>query len=175
MAFGKEDMDKLQPIGAITGVRMTDRYSRWVVRAKIHNSTEWVVGFYNPIFSQIWVPAEEGKPSNVFLVDPTTVGQRIKVSIFGEEDKFLFEGDVVDWGWIVTWVGRDMEDQEGGNTGMNIGWYIQRDNFESWSEIQVGEEYNVFGNIHDDPELPKKIKEQALKDAKSNNIGIIRG
>lgn len=36
---------------------------------------------------------------------------------------------------------------------MNAGWYIQRDNFESWMELENCEVHNIIGNIHDNPEL----------------------
>lgn len=33
--------------------------------------------------------------------------------------------------------------------GMNVGWYVQRDNFESWCELNDLEMYEVTGNILD--------------------------
>ena len=33
--------------------------------------------------------------------------------------------------------------------GMNVGWYVQRDNFESWCELNDLEIYEVTGNILD--------------------------
>ena len=33
--------------------------------------------------------------------------------------------------------------------GMNVGWYVQRDNFESWCELSDLHYYEVTGNIYD--------------------------
>lgn len=69
--------------------------------------------------------------------------------------KEIFEGDIID-GWAVTYCG----DQESG-LGMAAGWYLQRDDFESWTELQSrcnenGDNYEVSGNIYENPELLTK-------------------
>lgn len=146
-------MDKNQVV-----IKVTERYERWISRGKCLETGEWVIGVYMPIFEEIYV-VDEQNVIKITKVDPATVGRRLKVSSYGDEDKFLFEGDVVDYGWVVTWVGRDVPNSQGENTGMAIGWYIHRDDFESWTEIIIGEDHhNVLGNIHDDPELPQKIR-----------------
>lgn len=38
-------------------------------------------------------------------------------------------------------------------SGLQAGWYIQRDDWESWSELKNTNEMAVIGNIHDNPEL----------------------
>lgn len=67
----------------------------------------------------------------------------------------IFEGDIID-GWAVTYCG----DQVSG-LGMSAGWYLQRDDFESWIELQSrcnenGDNYEVIGNIYENPELLTK-------------------
>jgi hypothetical protein len=154
------------------GIRITDRFGRFICRGKDSNGN-WVVGTYFPEIEspQIWYKNENDETS-FKEIDPKTLGQRITVSVYGEEDRFLFEGDVVDYGRVVSFVSRETS-IEGESTGMDIGWYIQRDNFESWSLITIGEEFVVHGNIHDDPDLPRKIKDviRENKGASLSNIG----
>lgn len=61
--------------------------------------------------------------------------------------KTIYEGDYTTVGskkWIVAWVDNSVE----GCYGMSIGWYEQRDNFESWRELECGEIYDIEGNIY---------------------------
>lgn len=80
-------------------------------------------------------------------VEPETVGQ-----CTGLKDKNgvgICEGDIDKDGYIVTYVdGSDESD-----IGMNVGFYIQRNDFESWIHLEVGAMYEIIGNIHDNPEL----------------------
>lgn len=62
--------------------------------------------------------------------------------------KNIYEGDIID-DMIVTYCG----DSSAG-LGMNAGWYLQRDNFESWIELESrcnenGNNHIVTGNIHE--------------------------
>jgi uncharacterized phage protein (TIGR01671 family) len=64
----------------------------------------------------------------------------------------IWEGDIID-GMIVTFCG---DQQEG--LGMHVGWYLQRDNFESWVELESrcnnnGDNYEVIGNVWENPSL----------------------
>ena len=84
-------------------------------------------------------------------VDPETVGQYT-----GVDDRTgtkIFEGDILDYPrWIVSYLG-----SSGGEAlGMNAGWYTQRDNFESWGELECNGEHLVLGNIYDNPELIRR-------------------
>lgn len=97
---------------------------------------------YREDICDVWKCAEK--------VIPETVGQftglrdRNGVKIFG--------ADVLNSPrWVVTYCGNLNE-----GLGMHAGWYVQRDGFESWSELE-NEEWNVvLGNIYDNPELLKR-------------------
>lgn len=76
-----------------------------------------------------------------YKVHQETVGRYLRDGIF--------EHDILPYHFVITYI--DADDQS--NLGMDIGWYEQRDNFESWRLLTVGEEFEVLGNIHDNPEL----------------------
>jgi hypothetical protein len=140
------------------GVRITDRFGRWVARGKDVVTGEWVVGTYMSLFEELHFKNGFGV-TDFRKIDTATVGQRLMISSHGQEDKYVFEGDVDDNGFIVTFVGRK-ENDDGSATGMDIGWYLQRDNFSSYSQIVIGEDITIVGNIIDDPELPEKMKDE---------------
>jgi hypothetical protein len=65
--------------------------------------------------------------------------------------KEIYEGDIFEYGYIVTWLdGSDLA-----NLGMDVGFYSQRDDFESWAMLEVGAEYEVIGNVFENPEQLK--------------------
>lgn len=83
-------------------------------------------------------------------VIPETVGQW--TGLLDENGKKIFEGDVLDFPrWVVTYCADVNE-----SLGMNAGWYTQRDNFESWAELENATDHVVLGNIYDNPELLKR-------------------
>ena len=87
----------------------------------------------------IWKNAEK--------VIPETVGQW--TGLTDCHGVRIFEGDIHGMpGWIVTYCADIHE-----GLGMNAGWYVQRDDFESWMELENHEEHNIIGNIHDNSEL----------------------
>lgn len=66
--------------------------------------------------------------------------------------KEIYEGDILPYRSVVTYV--DASDPA--NLGMEAGFYAQRDNFESWRLLEVGEELEVLGNIYKNLELLNK-------------------
>lgn len=70
-------------------------------------------------------------------------------SFIDASGNIIYEGDYTtiegsDTKWIITWVDNSVE----GCLGMPIGWYEQRDNFESWRQLECGERYEIKGNVH---------------------------
>ena len=61
----------------------------------------------------------------------------------------IYEGDIIEWRYVITHV----DSSQQGNLGMSIGFYAQRDDFESYHMLDVGDEYEVLGNIYENPEL----------------------
>lgn len=56
----------------------------------------------------------------------------------------IYEGDNLGLGYIVTYV----DGTKGEDLGMSIGFYQQRDDFESWARLEAGDCYEVSGNIY---------------------------
>lgn len=84
-----------------------------------------------------------------YEVRPETVGEF--TGMHDKNGKKIFEGDFINLPrWVVSY-----------SNGMNdcyempAGWYFQRDNWDSWSELQHPDDQVVIGNIHDNPELLK--------------------
>lgn len=61
----------------------------------------------------------------------------------------IYEGDIIGWRYVITYV----DSSQPGNLGMSIGFYAQRDDFESYHMLDVGDEYEVLGNVYENPEL----------------------
>ena len=60
--------------------------------------------------------------------------------------KLIFENDILN-GELYNVVSYGNGENE--FLGMNVGWYIQRDDFESWRELYDLDMYEVTGNILD--------------------------
>lgn len=117
-------------------------------RGKRIDNGEWFVGF--DIWSP-WLGNEDfvtlSDLKDMVRVDPKTIGEF--TGALASDGTRIFEGDIIDIPrWVVSY-----------STGMKcchglqVGWFIQRDNWESWTELQNTEEMTVIGNIHDNPEL----------------------
>lgn len=119
-------------------------------RGKRKVDGEWVYGFYVYINKiHIIVYEDENGQHHENEVFPETVGQCLKLT----KELEVYEGDITnEFGFVVTFVDGTIE----GCSTMNIGWYEQRDDFESWNELEAGEIKNIIGNIHDNPELLKR-------------------
>lgn len=62
----------------------------------------------------------------------------------------IYEGDIIDTPkWVVSFV----DGSDTSNLGLPAGWYEQRDNFESYRQLEVGDILLVIGNIYQNPEL----------------------
>lgn len=95
---------------------------------------------------EIRISNEEG----VYVVNKNTVGPFI--GLYDIDGQKIFAGDILDTPrWVVTYCANVRECY-----GMQAGWYIQRDDFESWEELSNIESHKVLGNIYDNPELMKK-------------------
>ena len=127
-------------------------------RGRQYDTGEWVYGCY------VWEVFRNYGDGEIRLISLSTgkgaahVDPKTLCEFTGAFDKNgtrIFEDDVIDIpGWVVTY-----------STGMKCysgtqaGWYIQRDNWESWSELMDKNEVIVIGNVHDNPELLKEAKD----------------
>lgn len=114
-------------------------------RGKSQATGEWVTGTYiegyiiNGVIeaNSEYIVIEDWKP-----VHPESVGQYTGMKdVNGVE---IYEGDIDEYGYIVAYV----DGSDGGDLGMEIGFQLQRDNFESWSKMVFGEAVKIIGNIH---------------------------
>lgn len=72
----------------------------------------------------------------------------------------ICEGDIDKFGYVVTYLANKND-----GLGMNAGWYSQRDNFESWSELVADDDIEIIGNVFENPDL-------AINNCNTNYIGI---
>jgi uncharacterized phage protein (TIGR01671 family) len=120
-------------------------------RGKRIDNGEWFIGcdIWAPWFyDQNFITLSDHK--DIVRVDPQTVGEF--TGALDADGTRIFEGDIVDTPrWVVSYsTGMKCF------SGMQVGWYIQRDNWESWSELIDTDKVTVIGNIHDNPELMRR-------------------
>ena len=99
-------------------------------------------------------PHEHGQPWRGYAVDPETVGQF--TGLTDKNGKRIFEGDIV-------------KHYNNSDDGFDIGALYWDETFSQWKRTSIGNfhsrdftyrvsrscEYEVIGNIHDNPELMK--------------------
>ena len=116
-------------------------------RGKRIDNGEWFVGFdiWSSWFDENIVTLSDHK--EIVRVDPKTIGEF--TGAITNNGVRIFEGDLIDRpNWVVTYsTGMKC------CSGMQVGWYIQRDNGESWAPLENVELLRVIGNIHDNPEF----------------------
>lgn len=117
-------------------------------RGKRIDNGEWFFGFdiWSPwLGNEDFVTLSDHK--EMARVDPKTIGEF--TGALDMNGAKIFEGDIIDIPrWVVTY-----------STGMKcckglqVGWFIQRDDWESYGELMDTDVMSVIGNIHDNPEL----------------------
>ena len=135
-------------------------------KAKLLNSDTWIAGYYasrqettycfkedydkSQVKTHHYIICDEmtdwGLP-NVFReyeIDPNTLCRC--TGSHDKNGKLIFENDILN-GELYNVVSYGNGENE--FLGMNVGWYVQRDNFESWCELNDLEMYEVTGNILD--------------------------
>lgn len=83
----------------------------------------------------------------LYDVENETVGQY--TGLKDKNGKEIYEGDILSSGYAVTFV----DSYDPSNLGLDSCWYAQRNNFESYFPLIIGEDYEVMGNIYENPEL----------------------
>jgi len=70
--------------------------------------------------------------------------------LYDKKGKEIYEGDILSGmeNFSVTYC-NGMDDC----LGMNVGWYLQRNDWESWTELYHEDFWEVIGNIYDNPKL----------------------
>ncbi|GBR74860.1 protein YopX [Candidatus Termititenax aidoneus] len=136
-------------------------------RGKELKTGKWVYGFFciDGDGAYIINDTSEGIRGDCINVDRDTVGQY--TGLDDKNDNEIFEGDILKFGLIKD----NFVEVVFGETGFNseetfncIGFYLTNHNEYgmgfNWLKWQQNISWEVVGNIHDDPELLKKDKEQ---------------
>ena len=129
-------------------------------RAKETFNGEWVEGYYEFGYDSetekpahyMWVLNHTEKYGDMFMVIPETVGQY--TGLTDKNGKKIFEGDIV-------------KHYNNSDDGFDIGALYWDEQFSQWKRTSIGNfhhksftytasrscDYEVIGNIHDNPEL----------------------
>lgn len=121
-------------------------------RGKSLDNGEWFYGtdIWSPRMSNTILSTFLSSGSNTARINPETLCEF--TGAYAGNGIKIFEGDIIDIpGWIVTY-------SDGMNCcyGLQVGWYIQRDNWESYMELQNTDRFVVIGNVYDNPEMARK-------------------
>ena len=135
-------------------------------KAKLLNSDTWIIGYYasrqettycfkedydrSPVKTHHYIICDEmtdwGLPNELrpYEIDINTLCRC--TGCHDKNGNLIFENDILN-GELYNVVSYGNGENE--FLGMNVGWYVQRDNFESWCELNDLELYEVTGNILD--------------------------
>lgn len=124
-------------------------------KAKSISSGQWVYGYYvkgldmydkevHLIFEPATIFYFNGETDGFEEIDPKTLCR--STGSHDKNGKLIFENDILN-GELYNVVSYGNGENE--FLGMNVGWYVQRDNFESWCELNDLEMYEITGNILD--------------------------
>jgi hypothetical protein len=117
-------------------------------RGKSLGNGKWIEGNLNLCteLGTAQILQDTRKYSGSFPVDPATICEF--TGLYDKHGTRIWEGDILarigDTDFVVTYCG-DME----AGLGMDVGWYLQRDDFESWYPLESTLDLEVFGSIHD--------------------------
>lgn len=115
----------------------------WVYGYAVKRGSEWFIDYETTDWKS-QTPLGKIEYHKV-RVDEKTIGQQV----FYKSDKKVYEGDIDEYGCVITYV----DGSKGENLGMDIGFYVQRYNFESWRLLMAGEDIEIVGNKYDNPEM----------------------
>lgn len=146
----KESIEKLKAEEDKRRIKMREI----LFRGKRKDNGKWIEGYYAPFASNkglkraIYTGIDKGCIIPIEVI-PETVGQY--TGLKDKNGNKIFEGDLIDDDvWSVAYC-----DGKGEFRGMQAGWYVQRDAWESWYGLTYDTLAEVIGNIYDNPELLK--------------------
>lgn len=124
-------------------------------RGKRIDNDKWIEGFYCQTNSGSFI-RDKSENGFTYPVIPKTVGQY--TGLTDKNGKKIFEGDIVvcsqriDGNWVDEHIEKGFVEMKHGAFGLHRkqGYYRP---FKDWLEDY---EYEVIGNVHDNPELLKK-------------------
>ena len=115
------------------------------------DNEQWVYGWLTKLVEgarRFWAIIDEpnGELTRYYIHSEESIGQY--TGLKDKDEVEIYEGDADSDGFVVSYVGDTNE-----CLGMNCGFYWQRNNFESWFELECADTYEIIGNIHQNPEL----------------------